>query len=173
MIDNHYMSIRTHSAYKRCLVRVFIEANMSFIDAGRIANQLAHPQYGDMDIVSEDKSSSRRFGIWTSKDSKQGYATELTRAINFMCIATHTIGKSVAADIKELCAQFAMFRREVVVPPKDNGKSLHYTVTLTGKSAGRKDDLVMACGIALFYMFRSMNDQIFIQRCHDSGRIPF
>lgn len=52
MIDHHFHTLHVHPRYGRCLNRVFIEANLSYIDANRIADQLRHTRYGSaLDIV--------------------------------------------------------------------------------------------------------------------------
>jgi hypothetical protein len=68
MIDHHYVTLRRHARYKQCVIRVFIEANLSQIDAKRISNQLEHGRYGSIDIVHEKGSMP---GVWTSAPKKE------------------------------------------------------------------------------------------------------
>lgn len=72
MLDTHFRSLRSHPRYARCHIRVFIEANMSFVCARRVRNQLMHPSYGSIEVVTFDNHNGvDRFGIWTTKDSKE------------------------------------------------------------------------------------------------------
>ena len=71
LIDRHFADLRAHTRYAHCLNRVFIEANLSAIDANRIANQIMHPRYGAVDIVCEDPTAARRYGIWTTQAKKE------------------------------------------------------------------------------------------------------
>jgi hypothetical protein len=121
-------------------------------------------------VVSEDKSPAHRLGIWTSKDSKEAYAIEIQRAVLHMSFAEQFISRNAGECQAELMKQLSVFRREVIAPVNDSGVALCYQVALTGKSSGRKDDLVMALGIAIFYMYRSQNDAAFTDFCIRTGR---
>lgn len=173
MIDKHFRDIRAHPLYAKSYIRVMVESNLSYIDAARVKNQLSHPSYAPVDVMRESKAGSQRYGISTTKDTKEGYAMELQRNISTMKVAERPIGTKFYESFGELLLQLSSFRREVVVPVDENGTQLNYKVALTGKSPGRKDDLVMALGIALYFGIRSMNDVLFMQRCDSVGLKPF
>jgi hypothetical protein len=104
-------------------------------------------------------------GIWTTKSTKEAYTTEIQRNVPHMSFADQFISENAIDNQCELLKQLKAFRREIVAPATDSNTQLFYQIALTGKSAGRKDDLVMALGIALFYMFRSQNDIPFLDHC--------
>lgn len=170
MIDAHFRALRAHPRYGRCHIRVFIEANMSFYDSKRVRNQLMHPIYGSIEVVTFDSQKGvDRFGIWTTKDSKENYRMELRRAMVNMVVADHFISLAKLVNLAEMYTQIGHFRTEIIAPANETGAELFYKVAITGKSSGRKDDCVMALCIALFYMYRSVDDEVFLQRCQQKG----
>jgi hypothetical protein len=181
MIHEHVHRLRSHPIYGSCLIRVFIEANMSPTDADRVADMLRHPRYRpeSMDIVCEVKDRVRgggfqQPGVFTTHSKKEAFAEELGRNIDFMHFARLFVCQGQPEVIqRELYMQLASFRVEVV-GTADPDRQLHAKIIVTGKSSGKKDDLVMALCIALFHMFRSIHgteqaDQLFRQRCFNRG----
>jgi len=171
MIGKHFAAIREqHSIYRGCLVRIFIEANMSFIDAKRIANQLDVLQYQPVDIVSEDKSKLHRVGVWTTTDKKEAFAEELQRCVPHMQFAREFICDTDEKVVKqELFGQLLRFRKEVV-QVNNPDHTLHLKVVYTGKGPNQKDDLVLALSIGVYHMMRSIyRDPEFRQRCEQQG----
>ena len=61
----------------------------------------------------------------------------------------------------------------MIAPAQANGQpssALFSKVVITGKSSGKKDDLMMAFGIVLHYMYKSiLRDEVFLRRCEASG----
>lgn len=168
MIRQHYLGLRAQPQYRLAYVRVFIEANMSFIDAGRVADQLSEPCFKPLEVVRHDKQG--RYGIWTTRDRKMAYCDEIRRAVPHMRLATVLVTAKPRENIDELCAQLGQFRIEHSFKAKE-GESLFCQRVLTGKSTGQKDDLWMALGIAIYYMHRSRDDTAFVDMCEHSGRV--
>jgi len=169
MIDKHFTDLMEHARYSACYHRVFIEANMSYIDAGRIANQLKHARYGcNLEVVRFDASSNERYGVWTSQSTKEAYCNEIQREIYNMRMARIFLSHAPEDNFKELCVQLGSFRSEIIVPSGDSAMLFHKKL-LTGKSSGKKDDIWMALGIMLYYMQRSQHDIVFQARCNARG----
>lgn len=168
MINGHFRGIRENERYSKCFIRVFIESNMSFIDSGRIANMLSHPGYAPLECVSQMPDG--RIGIITTQATKEGYACEIRRSIDGMVVAEQFVSENKDANVQALVDQLRNFRREIIVPT-NNSAVLHYKVALTGKSPGKKDDLVMALGIALYYMMQSLCSNSFIDFCRARGLV--
>jgi len=165
MIDRHYKSLHDHPRYGRCHVRVFVEANMSFIDSDRIANQLRDPKFGSVEVVKFDPNKKNRYGIWTNGDSKNVYCSEIQRAAGTLLIADEFVAhpREREGNIEELWKQLKEFRLEV----KTTGDKI--SVERTGKGPGMKDDIFMALGIALCYAYRSLDEWAFRQRMEERG----
>ena len=170
MIDSHFRALRNTPRYARAHIRVFIEANMSFIDAGRVANQVACGVHGDVHVVRFDPHGRHRYGIWTTKDKKIAYCQEIQREIDHLCLADDFISAHPKEVLEALLQQLGSFRDEVTMP--ESGVALFAQRNLTGKSLGKTDDLWMALGIALFHMMRSAHDLDFAQLCQLRGWAP-
>jgi hypothetical protein len=94
---------------------------------------------------------------------------ELRRAMVNMVIADQFISTAKEANLAEMYTQIGHFRTEIIAPANESGAELFYKVAITGKSSGRKDDVTMSLCIALFYMYRSVDDEVFLQRCQQRG----
>lgn len=176
MIDTHYMRLMKHERYKQCIIRVYIEANMSFIDADRVAKRLALPIFqGRIEVVRFDDHG--RYGIWTSKDKKECYAMQLQISIpRARFVNDHEFLTQNLEDghKKEVFKQLKSFRKEIEEPK--NGamsSSLYYKCSYTGKSVGEKDDWAMVYGILLHHMWRDVSmNEAFLQKCERGGMPP-
>lgn len=174
VIDEHFRRLRTHIQYRNCMNRVYMEANMSFVDTDRLAKKLHSNRdlYGNVHVVSFDPkkkgTGGGRFGIWTTHDSKVCYAEEIRRCMAHMRFADKYIGTPDNWQINrtELFKQLGQFRKEIIVPANtENNSQLFFKVNITGKSTGEQDDMVMALGICLYYMFRAQSDDSFLALC--------
>lgn len=174
MVRQHYLDIRQHSKYAHCHVRVEIEANMSFIDADRITKWLSEPQFGSIQVVSRDPRGLGRPGHWTTEHTKRCWVEELKKFVELytFCDSSYWIGRKREENQAELLQQLAHFREEIIAPANDEGKALFYKRALTGKSPGRKDDIVCALGMGLYYMYKSQSDPLFLQMCERDGLAP-
>lgn len=168
MITAHYVKIRQHPQYKHAMIRVYIEANMSFINADHIAQYLQTTPglQGDLfKVVRFDPQDQGRFGIWTTPASKEKWVLELKRCIDGMQTvkAEHFISSmepsELVPDVSQrqvdlLCEQLERYRLIMATPkgkPEDS-MQLYPRFTSTGKSAGKTDDRVAVAGIGLVCM---------------------
>lgn len=169
MVIQHYRKIRSHRQYKHCLIRVYIEANMSFVGADIIARYL-HMTPGLMGnlfkIVRFDPNDQGRFGVWTTPASKEKWTVEFKRNIDAMCVVrdedfiTNTMPPQNSPlslsefQIHSLCEQLERYRYITDKPKGGNEESLalHVKKGSTAKSPGKKDDLIAACGIGMVCM---------------------
>jgi len=155
MIDDHYLALRAR--FCDAHVRVFIEANMSFVDAHRHAARLEDAQrgFGWLAVERHDPHGKlHRYGVWTSKDTKNEYVKCIQLGIEQLRFAEPdsyrtSDAKGPDALKQELGKQLKFFHREIE-EPKATSQALFYKSFWTGKSAGKKDDLVMVLGIALY-----------------------
>jgi hypothetical protein len=175
MIDTHYMKLMNHPRYRQCRIRVYIEANMSFIDADRIAKRLQEPIFASrIEVVRFDAKG--RYGIWTTPDKKECYATQLQISIPRARFAhgNDFLSQEEDGHKPELFKQLKNFRREIDVPKNGAAASaLFYKSHITGKSTGEKDDWAMVFGILLHHMWRDVSlNEVFLQACTRNSITP-
>ena len=110
-----------------------------------------------------------RIGTWTDNNKKIAFAQELQRSVPTMTFASDFI--SCEQDPSKLRAQMIeqirTFRKEIVAPKGDGTTQLHNKIVITGKSAGRKDDLVMALSIAQHHAGLTCFDHRFQQKMRE------
>lgn len=104
MIFRHIYALRKHPLYKDCLFVVFVEANMSALDTGRVHDLIKAPELEPIDVISMDPKDKGRIGIWTTPTNKECYinlTVELMehRALGF-CKETVTVTST--ADSKDI-----------------------------------------------------------------------
>jgi hypothetical protein len=176
MIDTHYSRLLKHERYKQCIIRVYIEANMSFIDADRVAKRLTIlPIFqGRIEVVRFDDHG--RYGIWTSKDKKECYAMQLQISIPRARFVNDKefLSQDEGGHKKEVFKQLKAFRKEVEEPKNGSSSTaLFYKCSYTGKSTGEKDDWAMVYGILLHHMWRDVSqNEAFLQKCERAGLPP-
>ena len=165
MIMDHYLALLESPVYARSLIRVYIEANMSHLSADHVATMLkSDPRLRGLDIC-RDYDRKGRVGITTTNESKRRIAMELRRAAPTMQRAETFIstsaefGRPVTQHWSALLDQLGWFRETILAPNNpDQNTAVCNRVTYGGKSAGKKDDLVMAAGIATLYAVRDVNE---------------
>lgn len=165
MIDEHYGNIRKHRIYTRSYIVVYFESNMSFIDSDRWARHLETQPHliGRLEFARKDPMG--RVGVWTTHAMKIAFAQELQKTVPTMTIATDFLTQSGDDDIlAEMLTQFRQFRREVLAPKGDGMATLFNKIVITGKSPGKKDDLVMAVCIAIYNAFADRFCPMFQQK---------
>jgi hypothetical protein len=172
MIVDHFKALRSCERFKKAFIRVFIEANMSFITADHVANLIRdRAELSPVDVVRHDPQGTR-YGIWTSEDSKKQYADRLrtyTPAMTFAQEFVDQIGNQKDRD--ELILQMGNFRREMVEGASPEHQ-LKCKEVFTGKGPGMKDDFVLALCIALVQADNSIYDDIeFRNFLHQTGRV--
>lgn len=168
MIDRHYLNLRQR--YPRAVILVFIEANSSFIDADRIHKQLAVADKFGIDMIRvqryDPKGKNNRFGIWTTQDTKDAYVDQIRRFYGGMRFvesnAWITNDSDEMINIQKFYEQCKNFHREIEEPAKQ-GTQDFYKSFWTGKGQGKRDDLIMALGIALYYMDKKQTEPEFLK----------
>ena len=155
MIINHFQELRKHPQYRDAYIYAYIEANMSYIDAGRISD-LLHSQkgLGEIEVVSFDKD--KRYGVWTTPERKHEMAVHAQQllATRSVRLAQDIIGQNPEETLSMFFDQLNNYRKEIKNPADYiHGK---FTFSYGGKSSGKKDDLAMAWQIALYWSYVMM-----------------
>lgn len=167
MIENHYIKIRTNKVYERCYIRIYFENNMDGYDPGYWAEHLYNIPClrSRMSVARHD--SKGRMGMTTTHAKKLAYAHELKKSVPGMQVSEDFISTNhdPRALMKQLIEQLRAFRRDILQPKGDimTNTVLFNKVIISGKSAGKKDDLVMALCIAIYSAFVDMTDYRFAQ----------
>lgn len=192
MIENHFRKIRSIDVYRYSLIIVYIEANNNRLLANEYANVLRQPFLGPIEIRSEDPKGYGRDGIWIDAENKLRYIENLRRVIanGELDFAEHSRFVSVTAPDardssvtsgvvteknsglyfyrQQFCAQLGVFRKRFK-PVNDIELAEQPKYVLTGKSAGKKDDLVSAAGIVAWKLMEQIVDSEFVERAIQKG----
>ena len=185
MLNSFVKRLRSKKIYQDVLAVAFIEANMSWIGADRIANILNRSKYGPMLCDSADPKDQGRVGVWTGDVAKRVYAEDLKRRVNeetlhfaeknqfLRCFSMkpdeNKVGVEPDKQIASFLQQAANFRKETRVP-KDvfsSGKEVY-----TGKRPGQPDDLMLSTQICHSNALRLRNSDKFIEFCAKRGFKP-
>jgi hypothetical protein len=148
------------------MIHVIPEANMSFINADRVASIVSEMACGDCEVVRfmqpNGKADPRgRFGVVTTEHRKALYVNEMRHALrhnNLRFLAPQeTIGSNVERDLGALRAQLNSYKEEII--PGDEYGTTPPKRRYSGKGTGQKDDLCLAIQIVMYwslvYGFRS------------------
>jgi hypothetical protein len=165
MFEDHLTKLRSDSRYKNALIYVYIEANMSYIDANEVRKVLEQPQFYPVIVKSFDPTTEERAGVWTGPPEKQLYAMELKRALSdaLLVYADNLITNDpgVKTEIKN---QLEVFRRDVKITPQ--GKR---TIEYTGKSSNRKDDMCLVLQMMLYWSNEMRESHEYIKASETNG----
>jgi hypothetical protein len=132
------------------------------------------PEFQPLVVVSYDETPKERFGIWMTDDVKKNMMLDLQRSMSDgqLCFAKEFIhtGDTVKekAKIKDKFRQQLQNFRQEVINPKDVAIGITKTY-MTGKSSGRKDDILICLAIALYFSGKKRREQSFIQLCNRHG----
>jgi hypothetical protein len=165
MVLEHLLGLR--KTYPTSLVRVYIEANMSYVSSRDLEDSIkaTHGLMGDIiQIAKYDPKGLGRTGIWTTQEHKMRWKTELQRCIGTMrTVETKGFVTSLFdahKDVSEIhlklfCEQLLQMR-DVQSTPANVAESLQLFAPrgITGKSAGKHDDRVAAFSIAVIHMIQ-------------------
>ncbi len=168
MIKEHFVRLRRDPLLQNCLFWVFIEANMSYIDADRIVAMLACPNIGAF-RAERDRKNSARFGVVTTQPIKEAYVRAAQEALvnGTLEIRDSLVGQNAQGDRQNLFKQLGYFRREI----KQANDPIHGHVrtSYTGKMGGKKDDLAMALMINLFWSNYRRTAPSFLSFANEQG----
>jgi hypothetical protein len=161
MVVGHLKSLRAVKAYQGAHIYLFIEANMSWLSADFVAGYTR--QHDDnLSVVSADASKHHRPGVWTGPTEKENYTAALISLLqdNRLYFAKNTTSERLAEHQLDLKRQLTVFRKEIKAPVDQVfGR---FTVAFSGKAPGKKDDLVLALQICLYWMGRQRGNTDFL-----------
>ncbi len=168
LIKEHFIRLRRDPWLRNCVFWVFIEANMSYIDADRIVSMLNCPNIGEF-RAERDRKNSARFGVITTQAVKEAYVRSAQEVLinGTLEVRDSLVGQNTGADAGNLFKQLSHFRREI----KKANDPIHGQVrtAYTGKTGGRKDDLAMALMINLFWSNYRRTDPAFLSYANQRG----
>jgi hypothetical protein len=132
----HFSLIKQHPVYNKCLKVVFVENNLSKVQASSIKEHIGdyHPIHF---VTSRIKNGSSNFGVQTTNETKSTglkIAQDLLQKGKLRRLKT-LIGTNTDVDFAELAEQASLFRIEET----NNGLE-----KLTGKSSVTQDDLIVS-----------------------------
>ena len=170
MVRRHLTQLRRDPRYEAALMVIFIEANMSYIGADRLAGIIAStPLFAPSSVESKDPRDHGRVGVWTGPTEKKSMAEYLRLVIeeDTLCVADRLVGHKTDRDFDELMHQLACYRRHIV-EPREPGIGT-WKETFTGKGPGKKDDLAMTLQLALWWGERTRTSYSFQQKALRNG----
>lgn len=154
MIHRHLLGLRdARSPYRDSHLFVFVEANMSWLHADEVRQMLeSDSRYGPLRIESSDRSGRQRPGVITTENNKQGFVHCLRHPLmlGHLRHAEYAVSQDIQAARTVLHDQIRHFRRNVKEAANpEYGQAAR--VAYTGKTHTRKDDLVLALMMAMFW----------------------
>lgn len=163
MIVQHLFTLRKHPTYANALFVVFVEANMSNVQANRVRKLVTMPTLGPIVVPGYNSKGEQCPGVYTTNTNKEAYIYALLNLLqekqfivakDFVSVTSVTSLEDVKMD---LAGQMRYFRR--VEKPNKNPEFIVNKVVMTGKSNHRKDDLLMALMFSVYFrtMVRAQN----------------
>lgn len=172
LVTGHFQRLRAHPVVGHCLLRVFIEANLSLIDARRTAALIMSLGLGNIDILHRvrDKTNGGALipGVITGAN-KKAMCMLVQQLIAHTYVSTLfeelCAPRTAAATLAELPVQMRNFRTTVQINVVTGEPKEVYT----GKGAGKKDDMWMALALAEYWLQWSQTDALFLEACARSN----
>ena len=156
--------------YPRALIFEYIEANLSYLGANRMANITRRISPHNIRVESKDPTPKARDGIWTGENEKYQYATAIAHALSVgsLCYADDScfVSRNPVEVKDKFEKQLAQFRR--ITSPNPNPAFQKAKVTYSGEG---KDDTVIVCGMCLYFSFDKRNSEEYNQIAQASGFI--
>ena len=149
---NHFRKLRDYPLYRDAHIFVYVESNMSFVQSKRVADMLKqHPEFGAVEVLSYDKDPQNRFGVVTTPQNKEEYATHLTQLLRdgLFRYAEHIVGENPVKTIADFENQLKNYRKEQKKPADQTFQKFQWAYS--GKSDGNKDDLSMVAQIVCYW----------------------
>lgn len=154
--------------YPRALIFDYIEANMSFVEADRMANICKKISPHNIRIESQDPKGKGRSGIWTGENEKYQYATAIRHSLTVgsICYADDScfISRDVIKAKEKFENQLGTFRR--ITSPNTNPAFKKAKVTYSGEG---KDDTVIVCGMCMYFSYEKRNSKEYEQIAQAAG----
>jgi len=169
MIVEHVVRLRKIHVFSRSHIFVYTEANMSWVEADRVARLLINPNLQPIAIQSHDPQKKGRPGVITDESTKFGYVSllrSLLQDTNILYAQQYT-----SADPNETKTAFEeqlrQFKR-AIRPPADPEHN-KFKVSYTGKGFAKKDDLAMAVMMACYWCAITRANSDFQTLCEARG----
>lgn len=163
VVHRHLADLRNSHAFRASLITLFVEANMSWIEADRVKKLASDPLLQPLYMPAFN--SKNLPGVITTEHNKIAYVDTLRRLLEDESIgfATEMISARPLELKKQLMEQMRMFRRVVQKPRNEEAQSSR--VFMTGKGNNRKDDLLLALMMAVYFSRVARNDDKFRVYC--------
>lgn len=168
MIITHFLKLRANPKTARSLIVLFIEANMSYVEANRLRELLLQPRFAPVQVISRDSTKQDRAGIITTEESKRQMADDLEKTMKAERLVywrDFVTQLSTQQEAKaEIETQLLAYRRDAR-PSKDPART-RPIITYSGKNGGNtRDDQCMALQIALNEGRKMRESHEFIDMC--------
>lgn len=177
MIARHLLQLRKTTIYSAALFVVYIEANMSWIEVDRVRRIVEDPLFQPVYVVSMDGDKKGRPGVTTTAVTKEAYVETLqslmlTKHITYANpFVTQLAPDESPEHIKlVLHQQMRNFRR--CEKPAREPQFNDARVSMSGKSASVKDDLLMALMFVLYFPTVLLRNNRYVSYCRDHGCKP-
>lgn len=146
LMQRHLKQLKTK--YQRAVIFLYIEANMSYLTADRMA-EAAKSVSSDIRIVCRDSKGLGRPGVVTGENEKRLYTDAISEALSSEALvyAKDFISDNTAQNQAKFEEQLQLFRRVVKVSTDDNAFA---KAKVTWSGLGH-DDTVMCVGIMLLF----------------------
>ena len=177
MLYNHVRKLRNHRRYRHARIRLYVENNLSHIEADRVARIFNRPENQPVEIESHDESNQNRPGVPTTDVTKHAYVHLLLQLLkdNRLRVAREFVWTPQPQEsptdpermLHELRDQLRAFRKNVK-NPADMAMGAP-RIVLSGKSATKKDDLLLALMIVTYYSELTRQSDEFRARCREHG----
>lgn len=154
--------------YRKAIHFENIESNMSYLTANRFAEISRLISQHNVRIESRDPKGKGRDGVWTGEHEKMMYSSSILNALSSMslCYADDSsfISRDPVKTREKFEKQLATFRRITSANPNPAFKKTK--VTFSGEG---KDDLVIVCGMCLYFSYLKRNSEEYHEMAQSAG----
>lgn len=177
MLYGHVRKLRATPRFRNTRIRLYVENNLSHIEADRVVRAFDRPENQPIEIESHDESNQGRPGVPTTEVTKHAYVDILLKTLSDdrLRVAREFVWspepqedpKDPERILKQLHGQLRAFRKNVKMPV-DHAMG-NPKVVLSGKSATKKDDILLALMIVVYYSELTRQSPEFRARCIKNG----
>lgn len=162
LVVDHLSRLRRYEPCRGALIVLYVEANMSWIEVDRV-RLLAERAVLQPCFIASHNSKPGKLGVITDESNKAAYVDTLRHLLadDRLSHARHTQSEDPEACIYALHDQLRRFRRHYVAPREP--ETQRGRAYMTGKGANRKDDLLLALMMAVYYSLHTRHDPHFKQ----------
>jgi hypothetical protein len=153
LIAKHLTALREHEKFAAATFYIFVEYNLSFIDADIVRRFVQDPKnnFGPVVVPSFDTNTKKnRPGIPTSHQAKISYTTTMTELMRQerLRISYYTIGRDFDGGLRKLYDQMNAWTD--YYKASDGGLGPNKRI-MSGKRGNRQDDTLIGLMISHFY----------------------